>query len=351
MTRFLMSLGCIALVGSTAVQDPLLARAQAMFAAIPDSPPAIEDATVSPAAVELGKMLYFDPRLSASHLLSCNTCHNVGLAGVDLQETSTGHGWQKGPRNAPTVLNAAFNQAQFWDGRAPDLREQAKGPIQAAVEMNNSPERVVETLRSIPEYVDRFEAAFPADETPLSFDNVARAIEAFEATLVTPDAPFDRYLAGDHAALSNAQREGLALFMDRGCAACHGGVNLGGTGYFPFGLAQTPDESIRPAADKGRYTVTRTDSDKYVFRAPPLRNVALTYPYFHSGKVWELEEAVSVMATAQLGIDLSQQESRSIGTFLETLTGRQPVVDYPVLPASTPDTPRPELGTASPGGH
>ena len=169
----------------------------------PESPPAIEDATVSPAAVELGKMLYFDPRLSASHLLSCNTCHNVGLAGVDLQETSTGHGWQKGPRNAPTVLNAAFNQAQFWDGRAPDLREQAKGPIQAAVEMSNSPERVVETLRMIPEYVDRFEAAFPADATPLSFDNVARAIEAFEATLVTPDAPFDRYLAGDHAALSS----------------------------------------------------------------------------------------------------------------------------------------------------
>jgi cytochrome c peroxidase len=351
MNRFLISLGCVALIGAATIEDPLLSRAQGVFGAIPDAPPPIEGTVLTPATVDLGKMLYFDPRLSASHLLSCNTCHNVGLAGADLQETSTGHGWQRGPQNAPTVLNAAFNKAQFWDGRAPDLKEQAKGPIQAAVEMNNSPERVIETLGSIPEYVARFGAAFPDDEVPLSFDNVARAIEAFEATLVTPDAPFDHYLAGNTAALSEAQRDGLGLFLDKGCAACHAGVNLGGAGYFPFGLVRTPDEDIRPEADKGRYMVTRTESDKYVFRAPPLRNVALTYPYFHSGKVWELDEAVSVMATAQLGIELSPEQSRSISAFLESLTGRQPVVDYPLLPASTPDTPRPELGAATPGGH
>jgi cytochrome c peroxidase len=204
MKRFIVPFACLFVLGATQVGDPLLGRAKTSFSPIPSSPPAIPNNEITPAKVDLGKMLYFDPRLSASQLLSCNSCHNLGLAGVDIQQTSTGHGWQKGPRNAPTVLNSAYNAAQFWDGRAADLREQAKGPIQAGVEMNNTPDRVVATLRSMPEYVERFSASFPDESEPLTFDNVARAIEAFEATLITPDSDFDHYLAGDPGALTPA---------------------------------------------------------------------------------------------------------------------------------------------------
>jgi cytochrome c peroxidase len=350
MKRFSILIACLILLGAAAT-DPVLQRARATFSPIPAGLPEIEGNVITDAKVELGKMLFFDPRLSASHLLSCNTCHTLGLAGADLQETSTGHGWQRGPRNAPTVLNAAYNTAQFWDGRAPDLREQAKGPIQAAVEMNNSPDHVLATLRSIPEYEQRFEAAFAEDRDPLSFDNVAKAIEAFEATLQTPGAAFDRYLAGDLEALGKAQMTGLSLFMNKGCASCHGGINLGGNAYFPFGLVKTPAKAIRPESDKGRFAITRTAADEYVFRTPPLRNVELTYPYFHSGKVWTLREAVSVMGASQLGIELDDDQARSITVFLASLTGNQPEVEYPVLPASTEETPRPRLDYGGEADH
>jgi cytochrome c peroxidase len=348
MKRFIVPLACLFILGATQVGDPLLGRAQAIFSPIPSSPPTIPGNEITPSKVSLGKMLYFDPRLSASQLLSCNSCHNLGLAGVDIQQTSTGHGWQKGPRNAPTVLNSAYNATQFWDGRAADLMEQAKGPIQAGVEMNNSPKRVVATLRSMPEYVEAFSAAFPAESDPLTFDNVARAIEAFEATLITPDSSFDSYLAGDPDALTAVQKSGLEAFINRGCIACHQGVNVGGQGYFPFGVAQEPDGKVRPEADKGRFQVTRTAADEYVFRAPPLRNVALTYPYFHSGAVWSLEDAVSVMGSTQLGIQLDPKETTEIAAFLTSLTGRQPLVEYPLLPPSTKETPKPELAVTQP---
>jgi cytochrome c peroxidase len=322
-------------------KDDVMKRAQGLFKQIPAKSPALKDNPISPAKVELGKKLYFDPRLSASQLISCNTCHNVGLGGADLQETSIGHGWQKGPRNAPTVLNAVFNIAQFWDGRAEDLKAQAKGPVQASVEMNNKPEHVVATLTGIPGYAPLFRKAFPGQKNPVTFDNMARAIEAFEATLLTPDAPFDRYLKGDRKALSAKEAKGLALFMDKGCVACHGGVNVGGAGYFPFGVTEAPSAEVRPPADTGRFKVTNTASDNYVFRSPSLRNVALTPPYFHSGKVWKLKEAVSVMGSAQLGAKLTDDESGTIAAFLTTLTGKQPQLDYPILPPSGDDTPRP----------
>lgn len=323
--------------------DNLQKRAQTMFKPIPQSAPALEGNKQTPAKLLLGKMLYFEPRLSASNLISCNTCHNVGLGGGDLQETSVGHGWQKGPRNAPTVLNAVFNVAQFWDGRAKDLMEQAKGPVQASVEMNNKPERVVETLKSIPEYVNLFTKAFPGQSEPLTFDNMAKAIEVFEATLVTPDGPFDRYLKGDRKALGSREQDGLRLFMDKGCAACHSGVNVGGGGYFPFGVVEKPAGEIRPVADTGRFKVTNTASDEYVFRSPSLRNIDLTPPYFHSGKVWKLADAVAIMGSAQLGIKLNDDEARKIVAFLGTLTGRQPKVEYPLLPPNSPTTPKPLL--------
>lgn len=319
--------------------------AAAGFAALPASAPEPEGNPLTPAKVELGKMLFFDPRLSRSWLISCNTCHNLGLGGVDLLETSVGHGWQKGPRNAPTVLNAVFNVAQFWDGRAADLKEQAMGPVQAAVEMSSSPERVVATLRSIPGYGERFGEAFPDETDPVTFENMARAIEAYEATLLTPGSPFDRYLEGDGQALTSLARDGLDLFTQRGCAGCHGGVNVGGTGYFPFGLVNRPDDVVLPRDDLGRFEVTHVTGEEYVFKAPSLRNVALTPPYFHSGAIWGLDEAVMVMGTAQLGATLNNEERAAIVAFLESLTGEQPVVEYPILPTHTAETPRPDIGT------
>lgn len=324
-------------------QDALLERARKNFEPVPVNPPVLEGNPATPEKIELGKMLFFDPRLSSSWLISCNTCHNLSLGGVDLLDTSIGHGWAQGPRNSPTVLNAVFNIAQFWDGRAADLEEQAKGPIQAAVEMNSTPQRTVETLKSIPEYVDRFEASFPGESDAVTFDNMARAIEVFEATLTTPWSSFDRYLTGDEDALDAHEKQGLDLFMSKGCVACHSGVNLGGTGYFAFGVIEKPGAEVLPPNDKGRFAVTQTASDEYKFKSPSLRNIELTAPYFHSGKVWDLEQAVAVMGASQLG-KLTSDETKAITAFLRTLTGRQPVVEYPTLPTHTDRTPPPAPG-------
>ena len=322
--------------------DELMEEAQGMFEPIPSVVPAVKDNAVTHEKVELGKMLFFEPRLSASHLISCNTCHNLGMGGDDNLETSIGHGWAKGPRNAPTVLNAVFNVAQFWDGRAEDLKAQAKGPIQAGVEMNNKPAAVEVTLRSMPEYVERFTRAFPGEDKPVTFDNMAKAIEAFEATLITPASRFDQYLEGNANVLTEDEKKGLALFMDKGCAGCHAGVNIGGEGYFPFGVMEKPGAEILPPNDLGRFQVTQTADDSYVFRAGPLRNIALTAPYFHSGIVWNLRQAVAVMGESQLGEKLSEEEVDLITAFLHTLTGEQPRVEYPILPVSTPETPLPQ---------
>ncbi|MFW8565008.1 cytochrome-c peroxidase [Orrella sp. 11846] len=312
---------------------------QQLFAPIPTAEVVIAERKVDPNQIELGKMLFFEPRLSSSHIITCNTCHSVGTGGADNIPVAVGHGWQAGPRNSPTVLNAVFNIAQFWDGRADDLAEQAKGPIQASVEMNATPEHVVTTLLSMPEYVEHFKAAFPGQDNPVTFDNMAKAIEAFETTLVTPNAKFDQFLEGKDA-LNDEEIVGLNLFITKGCVGCHGGVNVGGQGYFPFGVVQRPGGLLKES-DRGRFMVTETASDEYVFRAGPLRNIALTAPYFHNGEVWDLEEAVAIMGTSQLGADLSKQEIKAITAFLNTLTGDQPKVEYPTLPASTPDTPKP----------
>jgi cytochrome c peroxidase len=330
--------------------EALRKRALAIFKPIPAEPPALKANPITPEKVELGKMLYFDPRLSASWLISCNTCHNLSLGGGDLLETSIGHGWQKGPRNSPTVLNAVFNIAQFWDGRAKDLKEQAMGPVQAAVEMNSTPKRTVATLASIPEYVERFNKAF-GGANAVTFENMARAIEAFEATLLTPDSPFDQFLKGNLNALDPAGQHGLRLFISKLCITCHGSVNLGGTGYFPFGVVEKPGADILPREDKGRFAVTRTASDEYVFKSPSLRNIELTPPYFHSGRVWDLEQAVAIMGTSQLGATLTAAETRAITAFLRTLTGKQPKVEYPVLPPHTRTTPLPDVKVAPKAAH
>lgn len=335
-----LSLLATAALAADPVPADLRATALDIFKPLPSTYPAVSDNPITPEKIDLGKALFFDPRLSASGVFSCNSCHNLATGGDDNLETSIGHGWQKGPRNSPTALNAVFNDAQFWDGRAEDLKAQAKGPIQAGVEMANTPNQVVATLKSMPNYVEWFTAAFPDEADPVTFDNMAKAIEAFEATLITP-APFDAYLNGDDGAMTAEEQAGLALFIDKGCASCHSGVNLGGNGYYPFGLIEKPGAEVLPENDKGRFAVTATADDSYVFRAAPLRNVTLTAPYFHSGKVWNLKQAVAIMGTSQLGEDLADTDVDRIVAFLGTLEGRMPDVVYPVLPAETDDTPLP----------
>ncbi|MAS07263.1 MAG: cytochrome C peroxidase [Ahrensia sp.] len=333
------TVAALCLAGSVRA-DELRDTAVEIFKPLPSTIPAVADNPITPEKIQLGKALFFDPRLSASGVFSCNSCHNLATGGDDNLETSIGHGWQKGPRNAPTALNAVFNIAQFWDGRAEDLKAQAKGPVQAGVEMANTPENVVVTLKSMPQYIDWFEAAFPGEDDPVSFDNMARAIEAFEATLLTP-SPFDAWLNGDDGAMSDDQKAGLQAFMDKGCTACHNGINVGGHDYYPFGLIEKPGADVLPEGDKGRFAVTETVDDEYVFRAAPLRNIALTAPYFHSGKVWDLKVAVQIMSESQLGEELSDEEADQIVAFLDSLTGDMPEITYPILPAETGDTPRP----------
>jgi cytochrome c peroxidase len=340
-----MRLTMIVLAASTALAtsasaDALRDKAAEFFKPLPSTIPALKDNIVTPEKIELGKALFFDPRLSASGVFSCYSCHNLTTGGDDNMEVSVGHGWQKGPRNAPTVLNAVLNEAQFWDGRAEDLAAQAKGPIQAGVEMANTPDQVEATLNSMPKYVEWFTAAFPGKENPTNFDNMAKAIEAFEATLITP-APFDAWLNGDDNAITADQKAGLDLFIDKGCASCHSGVNVGGHGYYPFGLIEKPGSEILPPGDKGRFQVTETAIDEYVFRASPLRNIALTAPYFHSGKVWELSVAVEIMAESQLGEALPAEETAQLVAFLESLTGQLPTITLPIMPPETSSTPRP----------
>ncbi|HLU79681.1 MAG TPA: cytochrome-c peroxidase [Burkholderiaceae bacterium] len=320
--------------------EELRTLANNLFKPIPTADVVIKEKGLTPEQIELGQWLWFEPRLSKSHIITCNTCHSVGTGGADNIPTSVGHGWQHGPRNSPTVLNAVFNAAQFWDGRAADLAEQAKGPVQASVEMNATPDLVEETLRSIPAYVEKFAAAFPQEKEPVNFDNMAKALEAFESTLVTPNSRMDQFLLGKDS-LNKQELTGLRTFIDKGCIACHSGVNFGGQNYYPFGLVKRPGADVLPEGDRGRFDVTKTASDEYVFRAAPLRNVALTAPYFHSGEVWSLEEAVQLMGTSQLGTELNDEEVKAITAFLHTLTGEQPVVTYPTLPASSPTTPRP----------
>lgn len=333
--------GVLMMAGTTWGAETLHQKATKLFKPIPQKAAPPKNGNLQ--RVELGHMLFFDPRLSASNLISCNTCHNMGLGGADLQETSIGHGWQKGPRNAPTVLNSSYNSSQFWDGRAKDLAEQAKGPIQAAVEMNSTPEHVLATLKSIPEYVMMFQAAFPNDKEPLTFDNVAAAIEAFESTLLTPDSRFDKFLRGKTDALDSMEQKGLELFIEKGCAGCHSGINLGGDGYYPFGVVEKPAEDVLPPTDTGRFKVTNTASDQYVFKSPSLRNVALTPPYFHSGKVWKLQQSVAIMGSSQLGLGFEPGEADAVTYFLKTLTGLQPRIEYPVLPPNSPTTPLPNV--------
>lgn len=311
----------------------------AAFQPLPDVMPS-EKNPLSDEKIALGRMLYFDQRLSKNHDLSCNSCHGLDTYGVDNKRFSEGHKGQLGGRNSPTVYNAALHVAQFWDGRAADVEEQAKGPILNPVEMAMPDEqRVVDTVKSIPQYVELFAKAFPDAADPVTYDNIANAIGAFERKLVTPSR-WDEFLKGDEAALTDAEKEGFNAFADAGCMACHTGANLGGHLYQKAGLIKPwPNQ-----ADLGRHDVTKADADKYFFKVPSLRNVAKTGPYFHDGSEETLEGAVRAMAEYQLGKELAEDQVKSIVTFLSALTGELPTeyIQKPELPPSTDATPKPD---------
>lgn len=290
-----------------------------------------------PALVELGKKLFFDPRLSKSGFISCNSCHNLSMGGTDNLKTSIGHNWNQGPINSPTVLNSSLNIAQFWDGRAKDLQAQAGGPIDNPGEMGSSHDLAVEVLQSIPAYVADFKKSFGTDRIVIA--QVTKAIAAFEGTLLTPNSRFDQWLKGDQKALSANELAGYQLFKDSGCISCHNGPGVGGNSYQKMGVV-APYKASSPA--EGRFAVTGKDADRFSFKVPTLRNVELTYPYFHDGAVNTLSEAVDTMGRLQLGKKFTPEENARIVAFLKTLTGDQPVFKLPTLPPSSDKTPKPQ---------
>jgi len=288
------------------------------------------------AQAELGKKLYFDPRLSKSGFISCNSCHNLSMGGTDNLKTSIGDRWQQGPINAPTVLNSSLNVAQFWDGRAADLKAQAGGPIANPGEMAFTHTLAVQLLQSIPGYVNEFKLVFGSDE--IDIDMVTDAIAEFEKTLVTPNSPFDKWLMGDKDALSADAAAGYKLFKDSGCTACHNGSAAGGNTFQKMGIVE-PYKSTSPA--EGLVAVTGKDADRFKFKVPTLRNVELTYPYFHDGEAETLTEAVDIMGRLQLGKKFSDKENAQIVAFLKSMTGDQPSFALPILPPSSEKTPLP----------
>ncbi|MDR2081488.1 MAG: cytochrome-c peroxidase [Campylobacteraceae bacterium] len=308
--------------------EPIPADRQALFSYIND-----ENDPITDDKVELGKKLYFDPRISKSGIISCNTCHNLALGGVDGVETSIGHLWTMNPNylNAPTVYNSVFNKVQLWDGRSSHLEIQAQAPIQSEAEMAASSELVVARIVSIPEYVADFKKAY-GNDVNITFEKIAGVIGVFERTLITP-SPYDDFLNGDEKALSKAQKEGFEVFLKKGCAKCHYSIALGGT-MQPFQVA-AKYKFIELGDFRG---------DKYgMVKTPTLRNVAETAPYFHNGQIWSLKDAIKEMGSVQLGIKISDKEADKMVEFMHSLTGRKPTITYPILPPSTNKTPKPDM--------
>jgi cytochrome c peroxidase len=286
----------------------------------------------TPEKLELGKMLYFEPRLSKSELISCNTCHNLGIGGVDGVPAAVGHKWTANPShlNSPTVYNSVLNKVQFWDGRSPHLADQAQGPMQAGPEMASPKELVEQRVTSMPGYVEAFQKAYGKNHK-ITFESIADTIAIYEKTLVTP-APFDAYLNGDKNAMTTAQKEGMKLFLDKGCAACHTDMAIGGT--------------MQPIEVAAKYKFAKGDfkGDKNgMVKTPTLRNITETAPYFHNGQVWDLRTAIKEMGSTQLGTDINDKDADKIAVFLGALTGKKPTIVYPQLPVISDKTPKPSF--------
>lgn len=299
------------------------------IAAVAENP----DNAVTPEKVKLGKMLYFDKRLSKEGNISCNSCHNLATGGVDNLSFSPGDDGGLGGRNSPTVLNAAFHATQFWDGRAKDVEEQAGMPILNPVEMAIPSEAfLVDRLKGIELYQSLFADAYPGQGAPITYENLRKAIGAFERTLVTPSR-FDEYLNGESKALTIAEKQGLKTFMESGCITCHNGSMLGGNSFQKFGQFKdywhyTGSKTV----DEGRFAETKNEADKFMFKVPSLRNIHVTAPYFHDGSVDDLSEAISIMAEINLNKKLTTEEVNDIVTFLKSVSGE--------LPEGVADTPK-----------
>ncbi len=314
--------------------------------ALPEVAPAPADNPTTRAKVELGKMLYFDPRFSSTGTVSCFSCHNILEGGDDHRPTSIGVHGQLGERNAPTVWNAAFLSVQFWDGRASTLEEQSKGPPVNPVEMGmESLDATIQRVRDIPGYKSYFDEAFGSGDN-VTVDNAAKAIAAFERTLITPNSAYDRHVRGVEGALTEQQIQGINTFSEVGCTACHAGPLFAGPALpegqgffmkFPTFPGGKYEEKYRLLEDTGRHQVTKKDEDKYMWRVPTLRNLVFTAPYFHNGAVKTLDEAVRVMANTQLNKELSEDQVEDIVAFLEALTGEFPQMTMPRLPPTPGD--------------
>ena len=319
------------------------ASADAAWEALPDVAPAPEDNPTTEAKVTLGKMLFMDPRFSSTGTISCNSCHNIMEGGDDSRTFSMGVHGKTGGRNAPTVWNSAFHSVQFWDGRADLLEDQAKGPVTNPVEMGVSEiEHAMDKVRAIPGYKPYFDEAFGKDS--MTVDNAAKAVAAFERTLITPNSAYDKYVKGDKDAMSVQQVRGMETFASTGCASCHSGAAFNGPkmefgqGFyakFPTFADNGYNEKYKLSADKGREEATGKSADAHMFRVTTLRNITDTAPYFHNGSVNDLSEAVRLMAKTQLNKDLSDAAVEDIVVFLGALTGEYPEIVMPRLPATS----------------
>lgn len=333
-------------VAAFVILSAVLAPAGSVLAswqALPDVAPAPADNPTTDAKVTLGKMLFMDPRFSSTGTVSCNSCHNVMEGGDDSRTFSMGVHGKTGGRNAPTVWNSAFHSVQFWDGRADLLEDQAKGPVTNPVEMGVTEiEQAMDKVRAIPGYKPYFDNAFGKDS--MTVDNAAKAVAAFERTLITPNSPYDKYVKGDKNAMTAQQLKGMETFATSGCTSCHSGAAFNGPkmafgqGFytkFPTFSDNAYNKKYNLSADKGREEATGKTADAHMFRVPTLRNITDTAPYFHNGSVNDLSVAVALMAKTQLNKDLSEQEVKDIVAFLSALTGEYPEITMPRLPATS----------------
>ncbi len=325
------------LIGSASAADQaLLTQAKALFKPLPkvmESP----DNPVTPEKVALGRLLFFEPRVSLDGTVSCSRCHLVSLYATDGLPKAIGALGRLNPRNAPTVLNAALQFVEHWRGDRKSVEDQAMQALIGPPSFGDPDyATAMVKLKAIPGYSELFSKAFPSENDPVTQENWAKAIGAYERTLVMP-SPFDAYLAGNAQAISPAQEAGLREFVQTGCPACHNGVGIGGSMFQKFGLVEDYWKATgSPEPDKGRFDVTRNPADMYVFKVPSLRNVAMSPPYFHDGSVAALPDAVRVMARVQLGKTLTEEQVGRIVTFLESLTGKLPpeFAEPPELPAA-----------------
>ena len=327
--------GALAFIPAFAVE--VNKAALSIFAPLPKVADSKEN-PVTEAKIDLGRKLFYDTRFSKNQLISCNSCHGLNNYGVDGTPNSEGHKKQHGGRNAPTVYNAALHITQFWDGRAANVEEQAKGPVLNPIEMAMPDEAaVLAVINSIEEYKGLFAKAFPDNKAPVSYNNFGKAIGAFERGLLTPSR-FDEFLNGKADALTDAEKVGLNKFVEAGCIACHNGVGIGGALYQKLGLVKAWPE----LTDEGRSAISKNIAEKGFFKVPSLRNIDKTSPYLHNGSVTELPTMVNKMAEHQLGKTLKDDEIISIVAFLKSLTGTVPdsYIAKPVLPPSGPNTPK-----------